>query len=101
MHIDPKDQPAHKDWYPTFRAAWDERRKLRLEHLDLTNRIEQLDQFIDLFMKFEDPDLKRRQAEWDAMYGGDGGMGQLSISGVKIPPRPTWRDAVNGTASDA
>lgn len=34
-------------------------------------------------------DLERRQAEWDAMYAGDGGMGELSLQGFKIPPRPT------------
>lgn len=32
--------------------------------------------------------LEYRQAVWDAMYKGDGGMGQLSIDGFKIPPRP-------------
>jgi hypothetical protein len=37
----------------------------------------------------EPKDLKLRQAEWDAMYGGDGGMGEMSISGFQIPQRPT------------
>lgn len=53
MYIDPKDQPAHPDWNPTYRAAWDERRKLRLEHFDISKRIEQMDMFLAMYEKLE------------------------------------------------
>lgn len=33
--------------------------------------------------------LEQRQAEWDAQYSGDSGMGELSLQGIKMPRRPT------------
>jgi hypothetical protein len=61
MYIDPKDQPAHPDWAATYRTAWDERKKLRLEHFRLGKEVEKLDEFIAMYEKLEPQ--KHSQAE--------------------------------------
>jgi len=55
VYVDPKDMPAHPDWNPTYAAAWNERKRLRLEHLRVTKAIESMDQFLAMYEQFEAP----------------------------------------------
>jgi hypothetical protein len=45
LSVDPKDQEIDGP-DPVFNAAWNERRMLRLQRLDLKKQIEELDEFI-------------------------------------------------------
>jgi hypothetical protein len=53
LYIDPKDQPAHPDWNATYAAAWNERKRLRLEHFRLGKAVEEMDQFLAMYEKLE------------------------------------------------